>query len=573
MLEAGKSYDEVYGRFRWRVPQRFNMARACCERHAAAKGSAPALLFLEADGRLRRYSFAEIEALASRFANALAAHAVGRGDRLAILLPQSPEAAVAHMACYKAGIIALPLFTLFGADALEYRLAHSGAKAVLTDEANFPKIAALRERLPELALVVVARGEESRSPLPPHAIDFAAALAKASDRFPSLDSAADDPALIIYTSGTTGPPKGALHAQRVLLGHLTGVEFYHEFPPQEGDLFWTPANWAWIGGLLDVLLPAWFHGIPVLACRMRKFEPELAFRLIAEHRVRNLFLPPTALKLMRQVPEPRQRWSYAIRSIFTGGEAMGEELLAWGRETLGVTINEGYGQTECNLVLGNCAAVMPVRAGSMGRPVPGHVVEVVDEAGNPLPPGSAGIVGVRRPDPVMLLEYWRNPEATRAKYARGWLLTGDVAEKDADGYFWFKGRADDIITSAGYRIGPSEIEDCLLKHPSVAMAAAIGVPDALRTEIVKVIVVPAPGVVPSPELARDIQEFVRTRLAAHEYPRLVEFVEALPMTATGKILRRELRAREVERQGAALPHPAASRPPSPASGRGKGPVA
>jgi acetyl-CoA synthetase len=550
MLEAGKSYDEVYRHFRWRVPPSFNMALACCERHAAVGRDAPALLFLEESGRLKRYSFADMRALSSRLANALAGHGIGRGERLAILLPQSPEAAIAHLACYKAGVIALPLFTLFGEEALEYRLADSGAAAVLTDEANLPKIAQLRARLPELRLVIATRGEASAAPLAADALDFWTALEAASDRFTPLATAADDPALIIYTSGTTGPPKGALHAQRVLLGHLTGVEFYHEFPPQAGDLFWTPADWAWIGGLLDVLLPAWFHGIPVLACRMRKFDPELAYRIIAEHGVRNLFLPPTALKLMRQVPEPRARWSYSIRSIFTGGEAMGEELLAWGRETLGVTINEGYGQTECNLVLGNCAAVMPVRAGSMGRPVPGHLVEIVDEAGAALPAGQAGIVGVKRPDPVMLLEYWRNPAATRAKYAGDWLLTGDVAVKDEDGYFWFQGRADDIITSAGYRIGPSEIEDCLLKHPAVAMAAAIGVPDALRTEIVKVFIVPAPGAAPTPALAREIQDFVKTHLAAHEYPRLVEFTDALPLTATGKIMRRELRAREVEKQKA-----------------------
>jgi acetyl-CoA synthetase len=251
------------------------------------------------------------------------------------------------------------------------------------------------------------------------------------------------------------------------------------------------------------------------------------------------------LKLMRQVPEPRARWSYHIRSVFSGGESMGEELLAWGRQALGVTVNEGYGQTECNLVVGNCAPVMQVRAGSMGRAVPGHQVEIVDEKGQVLPVGSSGIVGIKRPDPVMLLEYWRNPEATAAKFAGDWLLTGDVAVKDADGYFWFQGRADDIITSSGYRIGPSEIEDCLLKHPKVALAAAVGVPDPMRSEIVKAFIVLRPGAAPSDDLAREIQDFVKTRLAAHEYPRLVEFVGALPMTATGKIMRRELRALEV----------------------------
>ena len=551
MLERGKTYEEVYCRFRWRVPARFNMGVACCDRHAGADGGRTALIFLDEAGKLTRYSFADVRALSNRLANALAAHGLGRGDRVGILLPQSPETAIAHIAAYKAGMIAVPLFALFGEDALEYRLANSGAKALITDQPGLAKLAAIRSRLPDLALVLVTRGKATRAPRPDGALDFWRALEQASDQFTPSDSSADDPALIIYTSGTTGPPKGALHAQRTLLGHLSGVEFYHEFLPQPGDLFWTPADWAWIGGLLDVLLPAWFHAIPVVACRMRKFDPELAYRLIADHAVRNLFLPPTALKLMRQVPAPQTRYAYRVRSIFTGGESMGEELLAWGREALGVTINEGYGQTECNLVLGNCGAVMPVHAGSMGRPVPGHIVEIVDERGELQPPGTPGIVGVKRPDPVMLLEYWRNPEATRAKYAGDWLLTGDVAVKDKDGYFWFQGRADDIITSAGYRIGPSEIEDCLLRHPAVAMVAAIGVPDPLRTEIVKVFIVPAPGHLPSAALAREVQDFVKTRLAAHEYPRLVEFTESLPLTATGKIMRRELRAREIERQTSA----------------------
>ncbi|HUC62916.1 MAG TPA: acyl-CoA synthetase [Alphaproteobacteria bacterium] len=551
MLEPGESYDEVYGKFRWQVPARFNMGVACCDRHAARDPSAPGLLFVEDSGALRTYSFGELRSLSNRLANALSGLGLARGERVGILLAQSPETAIAHLACYKSALVAVPLFALFGADALEYRLGNSGARAVVTDGAGLEKLLSIRAELPELAHILVVRDGADGSALPEGCHDFHALLARASDAFEPIDTAAEDPALIIYTSGTTGPPKGALHAQRTLLGHLPGCEFYYEFLPRPRDLFWTPADWAWIGGLLDVLLPAWYHGIPVLACRMRKFDPEQAYGLIATHRVRNLFLPPTALKLMRQVERPRARWRTDIRSVFSGGESMGEELLAWGQDALGVTVNEGYGQTECNLVLGNCAKIMPVRAGSMGRAVPGHVVEIVDEAGNVQKPGAAGIVAIRSPDPVMLLEYWRNPGATRAKFAAGWLLTGDVAVKDEDGYFWFRGRADDIITSAGYRIGPSEIEDCLLKHPKVALAAAIGVPDDLRTEIVKAFIVLRPGTLPSDDLAREIQGFVKTRLAAHEYPREIEFAPTLPMTATGKIMRRELRAAEVAKLAAA----------------------
>jgi acetyl-CoA synthetase len=329
---------------------------------------------------------------------------------------------------------------------------------------------------------------------------------------------------------------------------LPGVEFPHNFFPQEDDLFWTPADWAWIGGLIDVLLPSWHHGIPVVARRAKKFDPEEAFHLIAKHKVRNAFMPPTALKLMRQVQDPKSRHNYRMRSIGSGGETLGEELLDWGKEVMGLTINEFYGQTECNLIVGCCADVMEIRPGSMGHAIPGHMVDVVDERGNPVKPGTIGEIAVKRPDPVMFLEYWRNPDATRKKYIGDWLLTGDLARKDEDGYFWFHGRTDDVITSAGYRIGPAEIEDCLMKHPAVAMVAVVGSPDDLRTEIVKAFVVPKAEVSPGPKVIEDIKAFVKARLAAHEYPREIEFVSELPMTATGKIMRKELKKLEKDRK-------------------------
>ena len=541
MLRRTDSYDELYGGFRWAVPARYNIAADVCDRHEPDR---LALIYRDEAGADRNFTFGELRRLSSRLANLLAAQGVRRGDRVGILLPQCPETAIAHLAVYRLGAIAVPLFTLFGEEALEYRLSNSGARAVVTNSANLPKVAALRDRLPELGCLLVA-GDDSGG-----ALDFWAELEKASDEFATVDTAADDPALLVYTSGTTGPPKGALHAHRVLLGHLPGVELPQDFFPQPGDRFWTPADWAWAGGLLDVLLPSWHHGVPVLAYRAAKFDPEEAFALMAAHGIRNAFLPPTALKLMRQVPEPRSRHGFALRSIGSGGESLGEELLDWGRETFGFTINEFYGQTECNLVLSNCASLMPVRPGSMGRPVPGHAVEIVDEQGQVLPPGEAGQVGVRRPDPVMFLEYWGNPEATRAKFAGDWLLTGDMARKDADGYFHFVGRGDDLITSAGYRIGPSEIEECLMRHPAVAMAAAVGVPDPVRTEIVKAFIVLRPGIAAGAALEQEVRDFVRGRLSAHEYPRQVAFVEELPMTATGKIRRRELREREIAAQKA-----------------------
>ncbi len=253
--------------------------------------------------------------------------------------------------------------------------------------------------------------------------------------------------------------------------------------------------------------------------------------------------------MMRQVKDPRSRYDYHLRSIGSGGETLGEELLDWGQETLGVVINEFYGQTEANLLVSNCAELMDVRPGSMGKAVPGHLIDVINDEGEPVPPGTAGEVAVKRPDPVMFLRYWKNPEATDGKFTGDWCLTGDLARKDEDGYFWFVGRTDDVITSSGYRIGPAEIEDCLMKHPAVGMVAAIGIPDELRTQIVKAFIVLSPGASPAQELEDELKDFVKVRLAAHEYPREISFVEELPLTATGKIMRRELRELEIGRKG------------------------
>ena len=534
LLVPADDYETLRRRFAWRVPPRYNIGVDACDRQ---RPDADALVVVREDGRADRLRFGWVARRSNRLANAMAATGVGRGDRVAVLLGQAPETALAHLAAFKLGAISVPLFVLFGEEALEYRLRDSGASLLVTDMANWPKVAALRERLPGLRAAIVAGGRGVDGTL-----DLDAACDRASDAFEATDTAADDPAIIIYTSGTTGPPKGALHAHRVLLGHLPGVEMPQRMFPQPGDLFWTPADWAWIGGLFDVLLPAWHHGVPVVARRAARFDPEEAFALMARHGVRNAFLPPTALKMLRQAGGGA-RPGVALRSIGSGGETLGAELLDWGRSTFGLTINEFYGQTECNLVVANDADIMEVRPGSMGRAVPGHRVGIVDAHGNELPDGAAGEIAVLRPDPVMFLGYWNAEAATRAKFAGDWLLTGDVGRRDPDGYLWYQGRGDDVITSAGYRIGPAEIEDCLLRHPAVAMAAAIGVPDPLRTEVVKACIVLKPGVAPGEALAREIQDHVRRRLAAHEYPRLVEFLDALPLTATGKVMRRVLRER------------------------------
>jgi acetyl-CoA synthetase len=422
---------------------------------------------------------------------------------------------------------------LFGEDALEFRLRDCAARAIVTDRDGVAKLERIKERLPALRHIFCV-DHDTRG-----AVDFHAALGRASDRFEPVRTLAEEPALIIYTSGTTGNPKGALHAHRVLLGHLPGVEYPHNRFPQPGDRFWTPADWAWIGGLLDVLLPSWHHGIAVVAYRAAKFDPATALDLMVRHGIRNVFMPPTSLRLLRQ--SGAKRTDLKLRTVASGGESLGADVVEWGRETLGLRINEFYGQTECNLVLGNGEGLPEPRPGWTGTPLPGHMVRVVDHDGREVPHGPVGTIAIRRPDPVMFLGYWGNESASAAKFAKEWLLTGDQGIEDDCGYFRFVGRDDDLITSAGYRIGPGEVESCLSHHPAVAMAAVVGVPDPIRTELIKAVIVLAAGFEPTPQLAQDIQNFVRTRLAAHEYPRIIEFASQLPLTATGKVMRRLLR--------------------------------
>jgi acetyl-CoA synthetase len=539
---AGTTYDEVYNSFSWQGPARLNIAHDICDRHAAATPDAPALLYETSDGSVRPWSFRELQTCANRIANALAALGVGRGVIVGIHLPQCPESLISHIAIQKLGAIALPMFTLFGPDAIGYRLRDSGARVLISTPEALERNAEALRGLGALAHVISVGG-----PGPGAAREFWKLAEQAASQLETADTKPDDPALLIYTSGTTGNPKGALHAQRVLLGHLPGVMMPHDFFPQPGDRFWTPADWAWAGGLLDVLWPSLYHGVPVVGSVRTKFDPDWAFAFMAKHGVRNTFMPPTALRLMRQVPNPRARHAYAVRSIGTGGEKLGDDMMAWGRETFDVELAEFFGQTEVNLVVGNSPRLFPVKPGSMGRAIAGHLVEVVDENGNVLPAGKTGVVAVRRPDPVMFLEYWNKPEATAEKFRGDWCLLGDIASKDADGYFWFQGRDDDIISSAGYRIGPGEVEECLTKHPAVAMAGVIGSPDPVRGEVVAAFIVPARGHVPTPELAAEIQQFVRERLAAHEYPRKIRFLDELPMTITGKIRRIDLR--KLDREG------------------------
>jgi acetyl-CoA synthetase len=533
ILPQLSGYDALYRQFRWPQPATYNIGVEVCDRWAALDPARIALIDSRADGRVDEIAYGALRDASNRLANALRAAGIVRGDRVAILLPQGPDVAVSHIAIYKLAAVALPLAVLFGVDAITYRLNNSGARALITNAQGLAKLAESTEPLPGLVLCVDG----------PHgkAAGFHETLAQASSAFTPQLTSPDDPAMMIYTSGTTGQPKGALHGHRVLIGHQPGIEMPHEFFPKPGDRMWTPADWAWAGGLLNCLLPGLLYGVPVVAHRFERFDPEEGFAVMARMGVRNTFIPPTALRMMRAAPPPKG--GVKLRTVGSGGESLGAETLEWGRSALGLVINEFYGQTECNLVVSSCAAIGVSRPGAIGKPVPGHVAAVIQPDGTLCAPDEAGQIAVRRPDPVMFLSYWGNPDATRAKFVGDWMTTGDQGIMDGDGYISFLGRDDDVITSSGYRIGPGEIEDCLIRHPAVALAAAVGKPDPVRTEIVKAFIVLKPGVAPTHALAGEIQEFVRHRLSAHEYPREVAFIDDMPMTTTGKVIRRLLRAR------------------------------
>jgi len=541
-------YAELHRNHRWDVPARFSIAHACCGRWAPDRARF-ALYWEDESGATAALTFWDLRQRANRLSNALAALGVSRGDKVALVLPQRPETAVAHVAINQLGAVAVPLSFLFGPEALEYRLQHSQAKVVLVDPQSLPAVAAARDRCPGVAHVVGVAGARDTNVTP-----WEALLERASSHFTGPELAPTDPAYLVYTSGTTGPPKGALMPQQCLLGNLPGFVHSHDGYPREGDLFWSPADWAWTGGLMDALLPTLYFGQPIVGYRGR-FDPERAFALIEKYGIRNSFLFPTALKMMMKAfPRPKERFDVNLRTIMSAGEAVGTAVFDWARDALGVTVNEMFGQTEMNYIVGNSHELWPAKPGSMGRPYPGHRIAVIDDDGNPVADGEIGEVAVNRVapdgtrDPVFFLEYFGNPEGTAKKFTGDWCRTGDLAKRDADGYLWYQGRADDMFKAAGYRIGPSEIENCLVRHPAVANAAVVPSPDETRGNVIKAFIVLAPGEAPSAALEEDIRQHVRKFLAPYEYPKEIEFIPELPMTTTGKVQRRVLRERERQRK-------------------------
>jgi acetyl-CoA synthetase len=540
MVPIGESYQSTYDAFKWTIPQYYNIAHDVCDRHAH-DASKVALIHHTPQG-VRLYTFKEVQTLANRLANTFISLGLKLGDKVSLYLSQHPVTAIAHVACWKAGLVSVPTSTLFGVDALEYRLRDSTARILITDLKNLQKALDAKALCPGLEKILVIDGNPGDGVLP-----LMETISKASSDFRTLALTPDTPAFINYTSGTTGLPKGTVQGHRSMIGHMPGLELLFDFFPQDGDLLWSPADWAWLAGLMDILMPAWFHGKPVLVFPMDGFDPERSLDMMGRHGVRNVLLTPTMLKLFRPVSHLVSRHNVRLRGIITGSEAVGRDLLTEMNAIFGVRINEGFGQTECNLVLGNCASLGYAKIGTLGVVMPGHVAAIVDDSGDPLADGEVGNLAFRRPDPVMMIEYWRNPTATAEKYCGDWLLTGDLACRDEEGFYTFIGRADDVIKSSGYRIGPGEIEGAILRHPAVEMVAVVGIPDPLRTESICAYVVTKPGIVADDALADEIKQSVRDRLAKHEYPREVRFVASLPMTTTGKIMRRELRQMAIRR--------------------------
>lgn len=547
-------YSELYSSYQWFVPTQFNIAQACVHRWAEnpVEGRRIAVFHEDEDGRREVWTYSRLSETANRLANGLVKMGVKPGDRVAVVMGQRPETVASYMAIFSVGAVALPLSSLFGADGLAVRVRDAETRVAIVDASTGPVLLQAQDQCPALTQIIALEYQHEAT------IPWRSLLARQPTEFKPVPTRSSSPALLLYTSGTTGAPKGALLPHSALIGNLPGFVASQNWFPQKGDVFWSPADWTWTGGLMDALLPTLYFGHAIVGTQGR-FSPVRAFEIMERYRVTNTFLFPTAIKLMMQeTPSPREQYRLALRAIMAAGENVGEVAFHWCTQALGVTPNEMFGQTEMNYIVGNSHKRWPAKPGSIGRPYPGHQVAVLDAGGKPCPVGTVGEIALNRhdihghPDPILFLGYWRNEAATQAKFKGDWCLTGDLASVDEDGYYWYAGRSDDVFKSSGYRIGPGEIEDCLLRHAAVANAAVVPKPDNTRGTIIKAYVVLSQDgrIRDSAILEQELQEHVKTRLAPYQMPREIEFVDRLPLTTTGKIRRHVLRARERQRSEA-----------------------
>ena len=527
--------------FVWQVPADLNIGRACVD----DQDPEATALIVDTGDRVERHTFSALRDLSRSFAAGLSEFGIEAGDRIGIMVPQGLEVLTAHLGTYRAGAVTVPLSVKFGPSAVLHRLADSGARLLVVDAEILPRLRDDIATLPDLEAVVVVgeltAGGSGTGGRALREVGFDDFVDRPATTAADAPTTAETPAIIVYTSGTTGAAKGALHAHRVLPAHMPAVRTVYGDAPQPGDVFWTPADWAWIGGLFDVLFPALGMGCTVVATP-DGFTPQRALTVMETHGVTASFIPPTALKQLRAAGVDRAAASgLRVRALVSGGESLGEVLREWVSETFHVDINEFYGQTEMNLTIGTDRTAWTAEPGSMGRAFPGFTVRILTEDDEVVEAGTTGEICVAAGNPGQFLGYWNLPDRTAEKVHGGWIRTGDRGRADAAGNIWYEGRADDVISSAGYRIGPGEIEECLITHPAVAMAAVIGVPDELRGEAVHAFVVPASGTMPDGDLRVELQDHVKRHLAFYQYPRQITFVDELPTTVTGKILRRELR--------------------------------
>jgi acetyl-CoA synthetase len=513
-------YDQLCAEHEWNVPERYNIAADVCDKHPREK---QAMIWERFDGARRDVTWGELQDLSNQAANVLRDHGVERGERVAIVLPPTPETAAVFFGTWKNAGILLSMSVLYGDDGIAHRLRDSQPRVLVTDKANAPRFD------PSLVgeLLVLDDG----------------LLDGASTQFETADTAADDPAQLYYTSGTTGLAKGIVHAHRYVLAH---EEFFYCHEVQEGERFHGMGEWAWAAGISPLLGPWRLGAVQVVLQRKGGFDPAQQLDFLSRHEVTNVFTTPTAMRAMMAIADAGTRYPQRFRRVCSAGEPLNPEAIRWFREQYGLTVLDYYGLTESYPLVANYP-FLDVREGSMGRPMPGWDVQLLDEDEHPVAQGERGEICLRaRSNPHYPLGYWNNPEASEETFGGDWFHSKDAATADEDGYIWYAGRADDVIIAAGYRIGPFEVESACLEHPAVREAAAVASPDEIKGNVVKAFIVVAEGHEPSDELAEDIKRFVRERLSAYAYPRRIEFVADLPKTLTGKIRRIELREREAE---------------------------